>query len=69
MGPEGGRPIGTAEANPKPSSDDLGFFICRPDSLLVGILAALFSTGVYKGSKALAVGVVVSAFLLTPFLT
>lgn len=44
------------------------FFICLPDSRLVGILAFLGSS-LYKGSKEFAVGVVVSAFLFTPFLS
>lgn len=45
------------------------FLICRPDSLRVEILADFDSVGVKSGSKEFAVGVVVSAFLLTPFFT
>ena len=48
-----------------------GFFTVLVDSLLVGILAALAFTGGKESPIPLigVVGVVVSAFLLTPFLT
>ena len=45
----------------------LTLFTCRPDSLLVGIFGFFESIGGYGDSKAVAVGVVVSAFLFTPF--
>jgi hypothetical protein len=45
------------------------FLICRPDSLRVEIFADLDSIGVNSGSNEFAVGVVVSAFLFTPFFT
>ena len=45
------------------------FLICLPLSLRVEILADFDSVGVKSGSKEFAVGVVVSAFLFTPFFT